>query len=121
MALYLIRYKMDAERITARHCLCRDCQFIDAGSGTVNVFFPSLAGITDDHLDFERTELGRDRSEHPAMRNSRRHRSKAQDAELGATKLIASLQSFSIGRANQRPFERGLDFSLAASVRLIAT
>jgi len=75
MALYLIRYKMDAERITARHCWCRDCQFIDAGSGTVNVFFPSLAGITDDHLDFERTELGRDRSEHPAMRNSRRHRS----------------------------------------------
>jgi hypothetical protein len=85
------------------------------------VFFPSLAGITDDHLDFERTKLGRDRSEHPAMRNSRRHRSKAQDAELGATKLIASLQSFSIGRANQRPFERGSDFSLAVSVRLIAT
>ena len=84
------------------------------------MFFPSLAGITDDHLDFERTKLGRDRSEHPAMRNCR-HRSKAQDAELGATKLIASLQSFSIGRANQRPFERGLDFSLAASVRLIAT
>jgi hypothetical protein len=121
MALYLIRYKMDAERITARDCWCRDCQFIDACSGTVNVFFPSLAGITDDHLDFERTKLGRDRSEHPAMRNSRRHRSKAQDAELGATKLIASLQSFSIGRANQRPFERGSDFSLAASVRLIAT
>jgi hypothetical protein len=45
-------------------------------SGTVNVFFPSLAGITDDHLDFERTKMGRDRSEHPAMRNSRRHRSK---------------------------------------------
>jgi len=121
MALYLIRYKMDAERIKARDCWCRDCQFIDACSGTVNVFFPSLAGITDDHLDFERTELGRDRSEHPAMRNSRRHRSKAQDAELGATKLIASLQSFSIGRANQRPFERGLSFPLAASIRLIAT
>jgi hypothetical protein len=48
MALYLIRYKMDAERITARDCWCRDCQFIDACSGTVNVFFPSLAGITDD-------------------------------------------------------------------------
>jgi len=43
MALYLIRYKMDAERIKARDCWCRDCQFIDACSGTVNVFFPSLA------------------------------------------------------------------------------
>ena len=55
------------------------------------------------------------------MRNSRRHRSKAQDAELGATKLNASrpFQSFSIDRANQRPFKRGL--SLAASTRLITT
>jgi hypothetical protein len=33
-----VRYKIDAERITARHCWCRDCQVIGAGSGTVNVF-----------------------------------------------------------------------------------
>jgi hypothetical protein len=38
-----VRYKIDAERITARHCWCRDCQYIGAGSGTVNVFFPSEA------------------------------------------------------------------------------
>jgi hypothetical protein len=38
-----IHYKIDAERITARHCWCRDCQYIGAGSGTVNVFFPSEA------------------------------------------------------------------------------
>jgi hypothetical protein len=36
-----VRYKIDADRITARHCWCRDCQYIGAGSGTVNVFFPS--------------------------------------------------------------------------------
>ncbi len=38
-----VRYKIDADRITARHCWCRDCQYIGAGSGTVNVFFPSEA------------------------------------------------------------------------------
>jgi hypothetical protein len=38
-----VRYKIDADRITARHCWCRDCQYIGAGSGTVNVFFPSDA------------------------------------------------------------------------------
>ena len=44
-----VRYKIDAERITARHCWCRDCQYIGAGSGTVNVFFPSeRAGTLDD-------------------------------------------------------------------------
>ena len=34
-----VRYNIDAERITARHCWCRDCQYIGAG----NVFFPSEA------------------------------------------------------------------------------
>jgi hypothetical protein len=38
-----VRYTIEAERITARHCWCRDCQYIGAGSGTVNVFFPSEA------------------------------------------------------------------------------
>ena len=38
-----VRYKIDGDRITARHCWCRDCQYIGAGSGTVNVFFPSEA------------------------------------------------------------------------------
>jgi hypothetical protein len=38
-----VRYTIDAERSTARHCWCRDCQYIGAGSGTVNVFFPSEA------------------------------------------------------------------------------
>jgi hypothetical protein len=26
-----VRYKIDAEPITARHCWCRDCQYIGAG------------------------------------------------------------------------------------------
>ena len=116
-----VRYTIEAERITARHCWCRDCQYIGAGSGTVNVFFPSetvkvegalsdyasraasgnlvhrqfcptcgtpvftqsearlhligvRAGTLDDpeigrprhdHLDFERTELGRIRPKYP--------------------------------------------------------
>ncbi|MGA7374633.1 MAG: GFA family protein [Methyloceanibacter sp.] len=38
-----VRYRIEAETITTRHCWCRDCQFIGAGSGTVNVFFPSEA------------------------------------------------------------------------------
>ena len=38
-----VRYTIDAERSTARHCWCRDCQYIGAGSGTVNVFFPREA------------------------------------------------------------------------------
>jgi len=38
-----VRYSFEAEPITARHCWCRDCQYIGAGSGTVNVFFPSDA------------------------------------------------------------------------------
>ena len=38
-----VRYSIEAEPITARHCWCRDCQYIGAGSGTVNVFFPSEA------------------------------------------------------------------------------
>ena len=38
-----VRYRIEGERLTARHCWCRDCQYIGAGSGTVNVFFPSDA------------------------------------------------------------------------------
>jgi hypothetical protein len=37
-----VRYTIDAaEPLFTRHCWCRDCQYISAGSGTVNVFFPS--------------------------------------------------------------------------------
>jgi hypothetical protein len=36
-----VRYRIEAEPLFARHCWCRDCQYIGAGSGTVNVFFPS--------------------------------------------------------------------------------
>ena len=38
-----VRYTIDAQPLAARHCWCRDCQYIGAGSGTVNVFFPSEA------------------------------------------------------------------------------
>lgn len=38
-----VRYLIDAEPLFARHCWCRDCQYIGAGSGTVNIFFPSEA------------------------------------------------------------------------------
>jgi hypothetical protein len=37
-----VRYTIDAsEPLFTRHCWCRDCQYIGAGAGTVNVFFPS--------------------------------------------------------------------------------
>jgi hypothetical protein len=38
-----VRYRITAAPITTRTCWCRLCQFIGAGSGTVNVFFPSEA------------------------------------------------------------------------------
>ena len=38
-----IRYEFSAAPIVARACWCRVCQFIGAGSGTVNVCFPSAA------------------------------------------------------------------------------
>jgi len=40
-----VRYSIEAEVITTRHCWCRDCQYIGAGSGTVNVFFPSRQNL----------------------------------------------------------------------------
>lgn len=36
-----VRYRAGAEPLTARVCWCRLCQYIGAGSATVNVFFPS--------------------------------------------------------------------------------
>jgi hypothetical protein len=36
-----VRYTIEAEPLFTRHCWCRDCQYIGAGAGTVNVFFPS--------------------------------------------------------------------------------
>ena len=38
-----VRYIIDTEPLFARHCWCRDCQYIGAGSGTVNIFFLSGA------------------------------------------------------------------------------
>jgi hypothetical protein len=38
-----VRYSIDAEPLVARTCWCRACQFIGAGSATVNVTFPSEA------------------------------------------------------------------------------
>ena len=38
-----VRYRIEAEPLFTRHCWCRDCQYISAGAGTVNVFFLSDA------------------------------------------------------------------------------
>ncbi len=38
-----VRYAIAAEPITVRTCWCRVCQYIGAGSATVNVCFPSDA------------------------------------------------------------------------------
>ena len=46
-----VRYTIDAtEPMFTRHCWCRDCQYISAGAGTVNVFFPSEAVIIEGAL-----------------------------------------------------------------------
>lgn len=36
-----VRYRIDAEPIAARQCWCRLCQYLGAGSSTVNIIFPS--------------------------------------------------------------------------------
>ena len=36
-----VRYTIEAEPKFTRHCWCRDCQYVGAGAGTVNVFFAS--------------------------------------------------------------------------------
>jgi hypothetical protein len=38
-----VRFRVEAEPISARACWCRDCQYIAAGSPTINVVFPSEA------------------------------------------------------------------------------
>jgi hypothetical protein len=38
-----VRYTISAAPIVTRTCWCRVCQYIGAGSATVNVFFPSAA------------------------------------------------------------------------------
>ena len=38
-----LRYSIDAEPLTARTCWCRLCQYIGAGSATVNIVFPADA------------------------------------------------------------------------------
>jgi hypothetical protein len=38
-----VRYRVTAAPIVTRVCWCRNCQYIAAGNGTVNVCFPSAA------------------------------------------------------------------------------
>ena len=38
-----VRYRTSAEPLMTRVCWCRDCQYLGAGSGTVNVVFPKAA------------------------------------------------------------------------------
>jgi hypothetical protein len=38
-----VRYRVDAAPIVTRVCWCRLCQYLGAGSGTVNTCFPSEA------------------------------------------------------------------------------
>lgn len=49
-----VRYDIDAAPITSRACWCRLCQYLGAGSGTVNVCFPSAAasihGVLSDYV-----------------------------------------------------------------------
>jgi hypothetical protein len=38
-----VRYEITAEPVITRACWCRLCQYIGAGSGTINACFPSAA------------------------------------------------------------------------------
>ena len=51
-----VRYRITAEPIVTRVCWCRLCQYLGAGSGTVNTCFPSDAlTITGALADFRST------------------------------------------------------------------
>jgi hypothetical protein len=51
-----VRYRISAAPITTRACWCRLCQYIGAGSGTVNACFPSEAvTVTGELRDFPAT------------------------------------------------------------------
>ncbi len=45
-----VRYKITSAPIATRTCWCRLCQYIGAGSATVNVCFPSNAVTTEGEL-----------------------------------------------------------------------
>jgi hypothetical protein len=45
-----VRYRIGAEPLMTRTCWCRDCQYLGAGSGTVNVVFPKAAVIVSGEL-----------------------------------------------------------------------
>jgi hypothetical protein len=48
-----VRYRSSAPPIVTRVCWCRLCQYIGAGSGTVNVCFPSASlSVTGELRDF---------------------------------------------------------------------
>jgi len=48
-----VRYSFSAAPLVTRVCWCRVCQYIGAGSGTVNVCFPSAAlRVTGELRDF---------------------------------------------------------------------
>ena len=66
-----IRYSIEAEPITARHCWCRDCQYIGAGSGTVNVFFPSDAVKVEGALADYTNKAASGNVMHPILPNMR--------------------------------------------------
>jgi hypothetical protein len=51
-----VRFGFEAEPISVRACWCRDCQYVAAGSSTVNVVFPSAAlTLTGDTADYVET------------------------------------------------------------------
>ncbi len=51
-----VRYTITAEPIMARTCWCRLCQYIGAGSATVNAFFPRESLTCEGELvDFQST------------------------------------------------------------------
>ena len=50
-----VRYRSTAAPITTRACWCRLCQYLGAGSGTVNVCFPADAVTIEGHTTLHET------------------------------------------------------------------
>ena len=103
-----VRYTIEAEPKFIRHCWCRDCQYIGAGAGTVNVFFPTEAVKVEGALAEQCAKLAAS-----LYRRARRHprRSRARQAANGDLDLerakLGRLRARHPARAETSPTAEG--------------
>jgi len=82
-----VRWQATAAPLVTRHCWCRDCQYIGAGSGTVNMMMRrdqvSLSGATGSYAS--RADSGNTIERHFCASCGRRDRSSWSSASARST------------------------------------